>query len=64
MNISDMQRRFDELREQPATTVNRLEMGMLGAAIATMVKGRPMMWKDMVMNWPGPGDSDDARLNR
>jgi hypothetical protein len=59
MGRADRQRRYHRLVTEAPTTVQRLELGMLAAAILTYDLGRTVWPRDPVGDWPNPNQRDD-----
>jgi hypothetical protein len=64
MELVGRQRRYNELRKEAPSTVQRLELGMLAAVIVSYATGRTVWVRDPGGDWPNPNNRDDARLNR
>jgi hypothetical protein len=64
MELVDRQRRYNQLRKEAATTVQRLELGMLAAVIVSYATGRTVWVRDPAGDWPNPADRDAARPGR
>ena len=64
MELADRQRRYNELRKEAPSTVQRLDLGMLAAVIFAQTLDRTMWARDPLGDWPDPNDYDDARPDR
>jgi hypothetical protein len=59
MERADRPRRYNRLRTEAPSAVQRLELGMLDAAILTYDLGRTVWARDPVGDWPNPNQRDD-----
>lgn len=56
MELADRQRRYNQLRTETPSIVQRLELGMLAAVILTYTLGRTTWAPDPLGGWPKPDD--------
>lgn len=56
MELADRQRRYNQLRREAPSTVQRLELGMLAAVLLTHTMGQNVLVRDPAGDWPNPND--------